>query len=135
MAGFGGRGLVVVVEAVETGDGGAHQLVDVEVVEAVDANGVEFAAERGVLAPGEGADSTVFAKEVVVGVGMILDEGVLAGEQAEIAGLHDGAPHPRLDAEFAIAFEGAGGEVEVGFEADCAAVAATVVCAFHLSLI
>ena len=127
--------MVVVVEAVEMGDGAAHQLVEVEVVEAVDADGVKFAAERGVLAPGEGAHAAMPAKEVVVGIGMILDEGVLAGEKMEIAGLHDGAPHPGLDAELAIAFEGAGGEVEVGFEADCAAVAATVICAFHSSLI
>ena len=74
MSDFGRGGLVVIVCAVEVGYGRIDEFIDINVVEAIDPNGVELAAERGILSPREGADPAVFAKYMVNAVRLIVDK-------------------------------------------------------------
>jgi hypothetical protein len=71
---FGWGGLVVIVCAVEVGYWRIDQFIDINVVEAIDPNSVELAAERGILSPRKGADPAVFAEDMVNAVGLIVDK-------------------------------------------------------------
>src|SRR5581483_3877530 len=132
MPGFGGRRLVVVVTSVMNGDRGADELVHIHVIKTIDANGVELAAERGIFAPSKRTHPAVTAKHMMDMVRLIVNQRRLTREQSKGVGVDNGAPHSRLGAHLAIAFESARAEIHIRFEADRAAMAASSVRPFHL---
>src|SRR4051794_12729045 len=73
------------------------------------------------------ADATVSAEPVVaaLGVELVVRQSVLASQERERVGLDGDAPGARLLAERAVAATRAGGEVELGAEADLTTVTAT----------
>jgi hypothetical protein len=105
------------------------ELGRVEVVEAGELDRDEGAADLGHVAAAERVDAAGATKQVVALhlVEPVVGQFVLAGEQAEGVGLDQHRPVADLGAEAAVALAGAGGEIDVGLEADRAAVAAAVV--------
>jgi hypothetical protein len=96
-----------------------------------EADGVELAAERGVVSPAKWAYTTMFAKHMVDTVGAIVSEVSLTREQPEGIWFGDGGPSPRLGAYRAVALERANAQINVRFKADCPTVAASHVCLLH----
>jgi hypothetical protein len=89
---FGGRRIVIVVRAVVVGHGRVHELIDIDLVEAIDAHGTKLSAEPGILSPREGANPAMFAEEMMNAVGLVVDQVSLTGKKAEVVRHHDGAP-------------------------------------------
>src|SRR4030095_8689010 len=84
----------------------------------------------------EGTHTAVLAEQVcaLATAEAVITERLLAGQQAKLMRLDHRAPVARLGANRAIALARALREVDVGFEADGAAVTAAVVCPFHADL-
>src|SRR4249919_234993 len=126
---FGRRFHPVVVAAVAILDWAGEQFFRGGIVEAGHLHGDVRAAGFGDVAAAEGTYATGPAEQPVraVGAELVVRQRGLVGKQAERLGLgHDG-PVARLGADRAIALAGALAEIEVGFEADGAAMATSVV--------
>jgi hypothetical protein len=75
----------------------------------------------------------MLAEKMVDSIGMIVNQFSSTGYHTKGIGFYDNAPYSGLSADFAIAPECARFQVNVGFEANRAAVAASFVCPFHWS--
>jgi hypothetical protein len=131
MPGLGRWRLVVVVAPIEVGDGCLDEFIDIHAFEAIDADGVELAAERRIISPGEWPHAAMAAKDMMDFVGLIVSQITFTREQPKGIWFRNGAPHPRLGAHLAVALEGACAQINVRFKAHSAAMAAPCVCFLH----
>lgn len=85
------------------------------------------------VAAAEGTYTAVPAEQMVSahGAELIVAENLLAREEPEGVRLDDDRPIPALRADRTVALAGAGAQIDVGFEANGAAVATTCVCLEH----
>src|SRR5687768_14666428 len=129
MPGFRRRRLRIVVPHVEVLHRGIDQLLRIDAVQAVHAHRHLLAGAR------ERAHAALVAEAVMdhFSAELVVDERLLAGKQAEVARRDTRQPGARLEADRAVAFEGALREVEIGLEAHRAAVAAAVIGLLHES--
>src|SRR5438552_7305928 len=142
VAGFGGGGLPVVIAAVRVLDRRLREFCVRRIVQAGEVDRVKFAAERGKRAAlGERPDAAPAAKEKMEegsgfrpGCVLVVRQDVGSLQQAKCVALCEGHPEPRLAAERAIAARRAGGQIEVAFKPDSAAMAAAFVGFFHSSV-
>ena len=74
MPDFPGRRIIVVMRAVEVSYWRLDELSDINAIQAIDPNCIEFAAQAGIFSPPEGADSAFPTKYVVDVVGLIINE-------------------------------------------------------------
>ena len=130
MPGLSGWRLPVVVPPVFVADWRFCQLLARSVVQACDVDCVKVATEHIQVASPERLDTATAAEEVVYGVAaeLIVRQSVLSLQQPERIGFDDGFPVPRLGADRAVALARTLGQVDLTFEADGTAVAASGVC-------
>src|SRR5260221_3041684 len=123
---LGRRFPTVVIAAVLIGDRDGDQFLGRHVIEARDRDRNEITTQDVEVAIAEAADSAMPAEAMVpyLRAELILGDRLLAGDDAECVGLGPHAPAARLGAVGAVAAAGAGGEVDLAFEAQRAAVTA-----------
>jgi hypothetical protein len=127
-----GRRLVKpVMPAIDIADRRRRQFIGVDVVEQVDLNCVESPAQRFHFAAPGRSNAASFAKMKLNGRRrpprrnpLIIRLGLCAPNKTKAIGSHDGEPGARLGATRTIAFECSLGDVEIGFKANGAAMAA-----------
>src|SRR5688572_5073564 len=126
------RGTHTVVRHVEILDRSFSQITRLRRVEAVKAHGIEAVALR-IGASRERPHAALNAEGVVevLSPELVVAQALLAGNQAERIRRNPCEPGPRLEADRAVAPEGALCEVDVGLVAHRAAVAAAAVGLLH----
>jgi hypothetical protein len=70
---LGRRRIVSVIRAVEVCHRSIDELININAIRAIDANGVKLSAERRILSPPEGTDPAVFARYVMNAVTLVVD--------------------------------------------------------------
>src|SRR4051812_42011543 len=121
------RRLEIVVQHIEILDRRLDQLLGVDAVEAVDPHSVGRVPAR-IAAERVGAHAARATEDVVDALApeLVVAEVVFAGEQPEVRRGHGREPPARLEADRAVAFEGALSEVHVRLESHGAAMAAAL---------
>src|SRR2546427_4425505 len=122
-----------IVSPVEVLERRVDHLGRLDVVERGHVDGDVLAADLLDVAFAEGPHAAMLAEQMVraLRAELVVREIALAREQAEVFGLDDHAPIAHLRAIAAIAAAGAGAEIDIGFVADGAAVAAAGVGLLH----
>ena len=120
-----------VIASVQVSDGRGGQFRFRRIIQASNVDTVEFPPARR-HAGAERAYAAMPAKEMLVGLAeeLVQRQRAPPGQQAERFGLDDGGPEARLDADGTIAAQRTLAQIDIGLEADFAAMAAAVVC-FH----
>jgi hypothetical protein len=118
MSNFCGWPLIIIIRAIEVSDRRIDKFIDVHAVQAIDPNSIKLPAESGILSPTEGANSALSTKDMVDAVGLVINEVRFTCTQAEGICANDHTPKPRHRAHRAIAFEGAGAQVEIRLKAN-----------------
>jgi hypothetical protein len=78
---FRGRRIVLVIRAVKICHRRVDELININAIQAIDANGMKLSAERRILSPREGTDPAVFAKYVMNAVRLVVDQFSFAREK------------------------------------------------------
>ena len=68
------------------------ELININAIQAIDANGIKLSAERGILSTRKGTDPAVFAKYVMIAVGLVVDQFRFAREKSKRVRRDNGAP-------------------------------------------
>lgn len=86
------------------------------------------------VAAAKGTHAAVTAEQMVPALGaeLVVAEGVFAREKAKGFGFDDDRPVSTFRADRAVAFASASTQIDVGFEANSAAVATSCVCLQHV---
>ena len=128
---LGRRRIVSVIRAIEVCHRRIDELININAIQAIDANGIKLSAERGILSPREGTDSAVSAKYVMNAVGLVVDQFRFAREKSKRVRRDDGAPQSGHFAHRAIAFESARAQIKLRLEADRSTMAMPRICPLH----
>ena len=83
---------MVIIPSIIGSDGCIHQLIDIDVFEAIDAGNVEFAAQLGIVSPPEWTHTPVPAENMVDVVQLIVDEVRLPPRATETCPVLPGHP-------------------------------------------
>jgi hypothetical protein len=115
----------IVVEAVLVGDRCGHEFIDVDALQANDADIEIRGARRPQINPFKRAHAAMSAKEMVrdFRFELIIRQILLALQQAKVPGPGLDASQPHFRADGAIALDGSGPDVHVKLKADRAAMA------------
>src|SRR5687767_14451066 len=128
MSGFDGYVKPVVVAPVHVEHGSCYELCRRQIVDCRERDGYVVAADLLDVAVRVDPHATVAAEHVVVGTALaeaVLAGVFLTGEQTKRVGLGPHRPRAHLPAVTAVAFARAFGEIEIGFESNLSAVAAS----------
>jgi hypothetical protein len=128
---FRGRRIVLVIRAVKICHRRVDGLIDINSIQAIDANGIKPSAERGILSPREGTDPAVFAKYAMNAVGLVVDQFRFDREKSKRVRRDNGAPQSGHCAHRAIAFESARAQIKLRLEADRSTMAMPRICPLH----
>src|SRR5712671_939305 len=123
----------IVVSAVHVTHGQLRELLGIDIVETGDIDRIVGAADLLDVAVAERGDAARLAEPMVAALAaeLIVRDVGLAGQQPKILRLDDRAPVSPLGADRAVALAGSGAEVDIGLEANIAAMAAAAIGLLH----